>query len=180
MSTGLERARAQHRAGLAGVRISIHEADDGTLTKLFDVHLDPRDGAGIQIDTRDVHGVGCVSVALSMAVDQPGVRHLFDVSRGKFFFVCVTEPGSQVWARMYKIEGGWSDTALKRIYTAYFDQAYPSLRYSRDDGVHVVTLVEPSPPVPFDEHHPHYPGSAAEYRDEIARYREQLRDGREH
>ncbi|ORL93429.1 hypothetical protein A5N78_04650 [Prescottella equi] len=173
MSHGLELARARHNAGLTGVKVSIHSADVG-LPKLFDVHLDPRDGAGVETKTRSITGVECCSIGLTLGAGTPSAARLMALDPSDAVFLRVEKGGETTWARLQR----WSSDP--RLLTATFGQAYQSLRYSSERGFHTDTLVEPSPPVPFDESHPHYPGSAVQEMAERSRHVEELRLGREH
>ncbi|ORL01807.1 hypothetical protein A6F55_19130 [Prescottella equi] len=155
MSHGLELARALHNAGLTGVKVSIHGGGEG-LPKLFDVHLDPRDGSGIETKTRRIAGVDCRSIGLTLGAGTPSAARLMALDPTDAVFLRVKEGGETTWARLQQ----WSSDP--RGVAATFGQAYQSLRYTPEDGFHLETLVEPSPPVPFDENHPHYPGSATE------------------
>lgn len=94
------------------------------------------------------HVVAPFNRGFSIPVDHPAAKVLS-------VFLRIAFVGNEQWLRMQS----WDMRGSGKL-TAHFSRQYPARRWNRTDGFYVENRVEPSPPVPFDEHHPHYEGSA--------------------
>lgn len=141
------------------IRCSIHTGKD--LTEIFRFNIEDDDLAAFTMRTGTVLGL-----TLDLPAPSPRAFRLMHSSLDETttVFIRVTLAGSDVaqWLRMQS----WN-TAGTTV-TADFSREYPSRRWNERDGYFTETLTEPSPPVPFDEHHPHYEGSAQQHRTDLA------------
>lgn len=139
---------------------NIHTGD--TLQKVRGFRIQHDDAISI-----DVNHLGSIT---SVAIDLPAASArgvgITSIDDNKAVFVVIyntNDRGRDQWLRMKS----WSiDEGRLR---AHFSREYESLRWNDYNGYpggrYVERLIEPSPPVPFDEHHPHYEGSAQQRHD---------------
>ena len=140
------------------MRCSIHTGPD--LTELHNFTIDEGDVLELNMTVGRV-----VSVAVRVPAATPRGAKIMNSSLDdtETAFVRLTYAGAEQWLRMQS----WTRNPSGTL-TAQFSREYPARRWNPTDGYHVENLLEPSPPVPFDEHHPHYDGSAQQ---ELARRR---------
>lgn len=141
------------------IRCSIHTGSD--LAEIFRFTIEEDDLAAFTMRTGTVLGL-----TLDLPAGTPRAFRLIHSSLDETttVFIRVTLAGSDVeqWLRMQL----WN-TAGTTV-TAEFTREYSSHRWNERDGYFTEILTEPSPPVPFDEHHPHYEGSAQQHRADLA------------
>lgn len=141
------------------IRCSIHTGSD--LTEIHRFTIEDDDLAAFTMRAGTVLGL-----TLDLPAGTPRAFRLMHSSldQATTAFIRVTLAGSDVeqWLRMQS----WN-TAGTTV-TAEFTREYSSHRWNERDGYFTEILAEPSPPVPFDEHHPHYEGSAQQHRTDLA------------
>lgn len=153
-----ELTRRKPQPGMT-IRCSIHTGSD--LTEVHRFTIEDDDLAAFTMRAGTVLGL-----TLDLPVGTPRAFRLMHSSLDETTtaFIRITLAGSDVgqWLRMQS----WN-TAGTTV-TAEFTREYSSHRWNERDGYFTEILTEPSPPVPFDEHHPHYEGSAQARRVDLA------------
>lgn len=141
------------------IRCGIHTGSD--LAEIFRFTIEDDDLAAFTMRAGTVLGL-----TLDLPAPSPRAFRLMHSSLDETttVFIRVTLAGSDVaqWLRMQS----WN-TAGTTV-TAEFTREYSSRRWNERDGYFTEILAEPSPPVPFDEHHPHYEGSAQQHAADLA------------
>lgn len=139
------------------IRCSIHTGDQLTEESRFTIE----DSDILMVQTR---AGNVTALDLEVPIDTPRGTALTTsgFTDGSTAFARVTFNGAECWLRMQR----W------RIYegqlTVDFSRDYESTRWTERHGYYRALLTEPSPPVPFDEHHPHYEGSARQHAADLA------------
>lgn len=141
------------------IRCSTHTGSD--LAEIFRFTIEEDDLAAFTMRAGTVLGL-----TLDLPAGTPRAFRLMHSSldQATTAFIRVTLAGSDVeqWLRMQS----WN-TAGTTV-TAEFTREYSSRRWNERDGYFTEILAEPSPPVPFNEDHPHYEGSAQQHHAQLS------------
>ncbi|MFE5789579.1 hypothetical protein [Rhodococcus erythropolis] len=137
--------------------VSVHIGDQLTETGRFTI--EPADE--LMFQTR-AGIVTAVTIRVPEGEPRCSVIASAGVKADEVVFARIIHNDTENWLRMQR----WG--SVGGALTAEFSREYPSRRWNERDGYYTETLIEPSPPVPFDEHHPHYEGSAQQHRTDLA------------
>lgn len=154
-------ATRNQRPTIGPMRCSIHTGPD--LAEIHHFTIDESDILKVEVTFGTI-----VAAAVEVPVGSPRAVRIMNsaLDDGETAFLRIAFVGNEQWLRMQS----WDMRGSGKL-TAHFSRQYQARRWSPTDGFYVESLVEPSPPAPFDEHHPHYEGSAQQ---ELARRRAAL------
>ncbi|MBJ7479237.1 hypothetical protein [Rhodococcus sp. (in: high G+C Gram-positive bacteria)] len=136
-------------------RVSLHTGSELTETSQF--AIEPTDALMFRTQAGTV-----TAVTIQLPERTQRAVAIAGLDAGDVVFARILYNSSEHWLRMRQWE------SFAGTLTAEFSREYPSYRWNERDGYFMEALIEPSPPVPFDEHHPHYEGSAQQHRTDLA------------
>lgn len=132
---------------------SIHAGD--TLTRIHKFWIEDDDAISVAINYLGV----ITSASVEVPAGTPRGVKITNIADNRAVFIRISNAGTPQWLRM----NSWGIRYGKL--TAHFSREYNSRRWSELHGYYFEQLIEPSPPVPFGNRHPHYEGSAQQHLD---------------